>query len=79
MLGLPLPDRTTVTTDYGVAGLVDVAVEPVSAAHAHLRLIDDAAALRVVPGGVEATFRVEGHARTTRQTLTPLGPPPCAG
>jgi uncharacterized protein len=73
VLALPIPDRTTVTTDYGVAGLVDVAVEPVSAAHAHLRLVDDAAALRVVPGGVEATFRVEGHARTTRQTLTPLG------
>jgi hypothetical protein len=28
VLALPIPDRTTVTTDYGVAGLVDMAVEP---------------------------------------------------
>ncbi|MCU0262460.1 MAG: glycoside hydrolase family 127 protein [Candidatus Nanopelagicales bacterium] len=73
VLALPIPERTTVTNEYGVAGLVDVAVEPASAEHATLRLVDDAGALRVVPGGVEAAFRAEGHPTTVRRTLTPLG------
>ena len=73
VLALPIPERTTVTTDYGVAGLVDVAVEPASDEHAGLRLVDDAAALQVVPGGVAAAFRAEGRAAAIRRTLTPLG------
>jgi hypothetical protein len=74
VLGLPIPDRTTVTADYGLAGLVDVAVTPDSDEHATLHLVADPTTLTVVPGGVDATFEVDGRSRVTvRRRLTPLG------
>lgn len=73
VLGLPIPDRTTITADHGIAGLVDVAVTPDSDEHDALRLVADPGGLRVVPGGVEATFRVGDDPATTVRLLTPLG------
>lgn len=72
VLALPIPATTTVTAEYGVAGLVDLAVVPDSDEHARLRLVDDPAGLVVVPGGVEAVFR-DGGGAATRRLLTPLG------
>lgn len=74
VLALPIPARTTVTADHGIAGLVDVAVEPVSEEHATLRIVDDPAALRSGPDGVDADFRIAGDPTTSvRRRLTPLG------
>ena len=73
VLGLPIPDRTTMTADHGIAGLVDVSVTPDSDEHATLGLVVDPAALQVVPGGVEARFRISGSEGTTVRLLTPLG------
>ena len=61
------------TADYGIAGLGDVAVTPDSDEHTVLRLVADPACLQVVPGGVEARFRISGAEGTTVRRLTPLG------
>jgi hypothetical protein len=73
VLALPIPDHSVVTADYGVAGLVDVAVTPACDEHADLRLVADPAALQVITGGVEALFRVGDGPTTTVRTLAPLG------
>jgi hypothetical protein len=73
VLGMPIPDRTVVTADYGIAGLVDVAVTPSSDEHADLHLVADPTSLQVVPGGVEARFRISGVQGTVVRRLTPLG------
>jgi hypothetical protein len=68
-----------VTADNEVAGLVDVAVTPASDEHATLSLVVDPEALQVVPGGVEARFRISGAEGTTVRLLTPLGTAALAG
>jgi hypothetical protein len=74
VLALPIPARTTVEYDYGVGGLVDVAVRPESDEHAALHLVADESLLRVVPGGAEATFQVAGQpGHVVRRRLGPLG------
>ncbi|MGA7689760.1 MAG: hypothetical protein WCA29_11105 [Jiangellales bacterium] len=69
MLGLPIPNRTSVTRDHAVAGLVDVAVVPVIDEHEDLALTLDPQTVHVVPGGVEAAFRT----RTIRRPRCAVG------
>lgn len=74
VFALPIPERTTITTDHGVAGLAELAVEATSDEHTRLALVDDAPSLRVTDEGIEASFRVlDAPAGVIRRTLTPLG------